>query len=78
MRLFVGVVGFGESFCDDEFGHVDLVLEKIGDGVFDVATNNIISMTMCRKGQMRCSLLCALHVLVNEDLVEDGFNDVLN
>lgn len=37
MGLFVGVVGFGESFCDDEFGHVDLVLEEVGDGVFDVA-----------------------------------------
>ena len=35
--LFGGVIGFGEGFCDDEFGHVDFVLEEVGDGVFDVA-----------------------------------------
>ena len=35
--LFAGVVGFGEGFCDDEFGHVDFVLEEVGDGVFDIA-----------------------------------------
>ena len=37
VRLLGGVVGFGESFGDDEFGHVDAVLEQVGDGVFDVA-----------------------------------------
>lgn len=37
MGLFGGVVGFGEGFCDDEFGHVDFVLEEVGDCVFDVA-----------------------------------------
>ena len=35
--LFTGVVRFGEGLCDDEFGHVDFVLEEVGDGVFDVA-----------------------------------------
>lgn len=35
--LFVSVVGFREGFCDDEFGHVDLVLEEVGDCVFDIA-----------------------------------------
>ncbi len=35
--LFVVVVGFGEGFCDDEFGQVDFVLEEVGDGIFDVA-----------------------------------------
>lgn len=46
--LFVGVVGFGEGFGDDEFGHVDFVLEEVGDGVFDVAGrgDDIISMVV--------------------------------
>ena len=37
MRLFGGVVGFGEGFGDDEVGHVDFVLEEVSDGFFDVA-----------------------------------------
>ena len=49
--LFVGVVGFGECFGDDEFGHVDFVLEEVGDGVFDVAGegDDIVSMVVCGK-----------------------------
>ena len=49
--LFAGVVGFGEGFCDDEFGHVDFVLEEVGDGVFDVAGkgNGFISMGLWGK-----------------------------
>ena len=49
--LFVGVVGFGEGFCDDEFGHVDFVLEEVGDGVFDVAGEgvDVISLFLCGK-----------------------------
>lgn len=38
--LFGGVVGFGESFGDDEIGHVDFVLEEGGDHVFDVANRH--------------------------------------
>lgn len=37
MGLFGCVVGFRKGFCDDEFGHVDFVLEEIGDGVFHIA-----------------------------------------
>ena len=41
VRLFAGVVlfFFGEGFGDDEFGHVDFVLEEVGDGGFDIATD---------------------------------------
>jgi hypothetical protein len=35
--LLGSVVGFGEGFGDDELGHVDFVLEELGDGVFDIA-----------------------------------------
>ena len=41
MGLFTNVVSFREGFCDDEFGHVDLVLEEVGDGVFDVALRDV-------------------------------------
>ena len=43
MGLFGRVVVFGEGFCDDEFGHVDFVLEEVGDGVFDVAGGKDVS-----------------------------------
>ena len=78
--LFVGVVGFGEGFGDDEFGHVDFVLEEVGDGVFDVAGkgDDIISMVERGRDQMRYILLCALDILVDQDLVENRFNDILN
>lgn len=35
--LVAVVLFLGEGFGDDEFGHVDFVLEEVGDGVFDVA-----------------------------------------
>lgn len=35
--LFRCVVAFGEGFGDDELGHVDFVLQEVGDGFFDVA-----------------------------------------
>ena len=43
MGLVANVFGFREGFRDDEFGHVDFVLEEVGDGVFDVAEGGEIS-----------------------------------
>ncbi len=36
MRLLGRVVVLGQGLCDDELGHVDLVLQEIGDCVLDV------------------------------------------
>lgn len=58
MGLFRGVVGLGESFGDDKFGHIDFVLEEIGDGVFDVAERkSVTSWTLKKKKGLTPALL---------------------
>lgn len=76
--LFADVVGFGEGFCDDEFGHVNFVLEEVGDGVFDVARSVLTGCMIQKKRMGKRLLLSALDVLVYEDFAKDGFNDVLH
>lgn len=51
--LFGGVVGFGEGFCDDKFGHVNFVLEEVGNSVFDVARPSINRMVLKGKSRKR-------------------------
>lgn len=48
MGLLGSVIGFGEGFCDDKLGDVDLILEKVRDGVFDVSARKERSLAVGR------------------------------
>lgn len=67
VSLLGGVICFREGFRNDKLRHVNLVLEKIGNRLFDVAT--------VRKCPIIYSLFRALHVPIDEHFKQTRFND---
>ena len=77
MGLFCIVVVFGEGFCDDEFGHIDFVLEEVGDGFFDVSEERKVSGSFMKVGEKNSLLLGTFDVSIDENFAETGLNHIL-